>query len=80
MKPIRPSALDAKNLVIGPLADNDFVKSQRWATLFYEEPNKKLLLQTPHFLAETYGNPRAGPYFLDAMSRAFFQASFFATK
>ena len=53
MKPIRPSALDAKNLVIGPLADNDFVKSQRWATLFYEEPNKKLLLQTPHFLAET---------------------------
>ena len=76
MKPIRPSALDAKNLVIGPLADNDFVKSQRWATLFYEEPNKKLLLQTPHFLAETYGIPRAGPYFQDAKSRAFFKLPF----
>ena len=76
MKPIRPSALDAKNLVIGPLADNDFVKSQRWATLFYEEPNKKLLLQTPHFLAETYGIPRAGPYFPDAKSRAFFKLPF----
>jgi len=76
MKPIRPSALDAKNLAIGPLADNDFVKSQRWATLFYEEPNKKLLLQTPHFLAETYGIPRAGPYFPDAKSRAFFKLPF----
>ena len=76
MKPIRPSALDAKNLVIGPLADNDFVKSQRWATLFYEEPNKKLLLQTPHFLAETYGIPRADPYLPDAKSRAFFKLPF----
>ena len=31
-----------------------------------EEQNKKLLLQTPHFLAGTYGIPRAVAYFPDA--------------
>ena len=43
MKPIRPSAIDAKNLVIGPLADNDFVKSQRWATLFTRSRTRSFL-------------------------------------
>ena len=68
--------VDGNLFQVGRLEDSSTVSSQRFAWINYETNKRKLHIQTPAFFTETYGIPRAGPYYLTDKSRAFFKLPF----
>lgn len=73
---IKGNALEVENINFGKLEDNPRIPSQRIAYISYKNDNKKLMIQTPEFICETYGIPREGPYYQTDKSRAFFKLPF----
>ena len=70
------SNIDVNLLQVGRLEDSSSVSSQRVARVNYETSNKKLHIQTPAFITETYGIPREGPYYQNDKQRAFYKLPF----
>ena len=68
---IKAEQVNVNQISFGALEDSTYVKSQKQA--FISHKNQKLLVQTPYFLTETYGIPRAGEYYQTLKSRAFFK-------
>jgi len=68
---IRAEQVNVQQISFGVLEDSSYVKSQKQACINHK--NQKLLIQTPYFLTETYGVPRAGEYYQTLKSRAFFK-------
>ena len=68
---IKAEQVNVNQISFGALEDSSYVKSQKQA--FINHKNQKLLSQTPYFLTETYGVPRAGEYYQTLKSRAFFK-------
>jgi len=68
---IKAEQVNVNQISFGALEDSSYVKSQKQA--FINHKNQKLLIQTPYFLTETYGVPRAGEYYQTLKSRAFFK-------
>ena len=68
---VRAEQVNVQHISFGQLEDSSYVKSQKQA--FINHKNQKLLTQTPYFLTETYGVPRAGDYYQTLKSRAFFK-------
>jgi hypothetical protein len=73
---IKASNIDVNLLQVGRLEDSSSVSSQRVAWVNYETSNKKLHIQTPAFITETYGIPREGPYYQNDKQRAFYKLPF----
>ena len=61
---------------IGRLEDRSTVRSQKIAWINYETNKKKLHIQTPVFVTETYGIPREGTYYQTDKLRAFYKLAF----
>ena len=61
---------------IGRLEDSSTVSSQKIAWINYETKKRKLHIQTPVFVTETYGIPREGTYYQTDKSRAFYKLAF----
>ena len=68
---VKAEQVNVQHISFGQLEDSTYVKSQKQA--FINHRNQKLLIQTPYFLTETYGVPRAGEYYQTLKSRAFFK-------
>ena len=68
---VKAEQVNVQHISFGQLEDSTYVKSQKQA--FISHKNQKLLVQTPYFLTETYGIPRAGEYYQTLKSRAFFK-------
>ena len=68
---VKAEQVNVNQISFGALEDSSYVKSQKQA--FINHKNQKLLIQTPYFLTETYGVPRAGEYYQTLKSRAFFK-------
>ena len=68
---VKAEQVSVNQISFGALEDSSYVKSQKQA--FINHKNQKLLIQTPYFLTETYGVPRAGEYYQTLKSRAFFK-------
>ncbi len=68
----KANEVDVNLFQVGRLEDSSTVSSQKIAWINYETSKKKLHIQTPAFFTETYGIPRAGPYYPTDKSRAFF--------
>ena len=68
--------IDLTLFQIGRLEDSSTVSSQKIAWINYETSKKKLHIQTPVFVTETYGIPREGTYYQTDKSRAFFKLPF----
>ena len=68
---IKAEQVNVNQISFGALEDSTYVKSQKQA--FINHKNQKLLIQTPYFLTETYGVPRAGEYYQTLKSSAFFK-------
>lgn len=73
---IKASIIDVNLLQLGRLEDSSTVSSQRVAWINYETSNRKLHIQTPTFITETYGIPREGPYYQNDKQRAFYKLPF----
>ena len=74
MTTIKPDQVKISQIAFGALQDSTYVKSQKHA--FITHNNQKLCIQTPYFLTETYGAPRAGEYYQTLKSRAFYKMPF----
>ena len=74
MSTIKPEQVKISQIAFGALQDSTYVKSQKHA--FITHNNQKLCIQTPYFLTETYGVPRAGEYYQTLKSRAFYKMPF----
>jgi len=74
MTTIKPEQVKISQIAFGALQDSTYVKSQKHA--FITHNNQKLCIQTPYFLTETYGAPRAGEYYQTLKSRAFYKMPF----
>jgi len=72
----KASNVDATLFRVGPLQDSPTVSSQKIAFINYGDDSSKLHIQTPTFLTETYGIPRAGPYYQTNRQRAFYKLPF----
>jgi hypothetical protein len=72
----KANEVDVNLFQVGRLEDSSTVSSQKIAWINYETSKKKLHIQTPAFFTETYGIPRAGPYYPTDKSRAFFKLPF----
>jgi hypothetical protein len=72
----KANEVDVNLFQVGRLEDSSTVSSQKIAWINYETSKRKLHLQTPAFFTETYGIPRAGPYYPTDKSRAFFKLPF----
>jgi hypothetical protein len=72
----KANEVDVNLFQVGRLEDSSTVSSQKIAWINYETNKRKLHIQTPAFFTETYGIPRAGPYYLTDRSRAFFKLPF----
>ena len=68
--------IDVKLFQIGHMEDSTTVSSQKIAWINYETKKKKLHIQTPVFVTETYGIPREGTYYQTDKSRAFYKLAF----
>mgnify|MGYP007032615030 CR=1 FL=1 len=68
--------IDLTLFQIGRLEDSSTVSSQKIAWINYETNKKKLHIQTPVFVTETYGIPREGTYYQTDKSRAFYKLAF----
>ena len=68
--------VDISLLQVGRLEDSGTVSSQKIAWINYETNKRKLHIQTPVFVTETYGIPRQGQYYQTDKSRAFFKLPF----
>ena len=64
--------VDVSLFQVGRLEDSSTVSSQKIAWINYDTNKRKLHIQTPVFVTETYGIPRHGPYYQTDKSRAFF--------
>ena len=67
----RTEQFNVKQISFTALEDSSYVKSQKQAYISHR--NQKLLLQTPYFLTEAFGVPRAGEYYNTLKSRAFYK-------
>jgi len=72
----KPADVDISLFQVGRLEDSGTVSSQKIAWINYETNKRKLHIQTPVFVTETYGIPRQGPYYQTDKSRAFFKLPF----
>ena len=68
--------VDVSLFQVGRLEDSSTVSSQKIAWINYDTNKRKLHIQTPVFVTETYGIPRQGPYYQTDRSRAFFKLPF----
>ena len=68
--------VDVNLFQVGRLEDSGTVSSQKIAWINYDTNKMKLHIQTPVFVAETYGIPRQGQYYQTDKSRAFFKLPF----
>ena len=68
---VKAEQVNVQHISFGQLEDSPYVKSQKQA--FINHKNQKLLIQTPYFLTETYGAPRAGEYYQTLKSQALFK-------
>ena len=68
--------VDVSLFQVGRLEDSSTVSSQKIAWINYDTNKRKLHIQTPVFVTETYGIPRQGPYYQTDKSRAFFKLPF----
>ena len=68
--------VDVSLFQVGRLEDSSTVSSQKIAWINYDTNQRKLHVQTPVFVTETYGIPRQGPYYQTDRSRAFFKLPF----
>jgi hypothetical protein len=68
--------IDVSLFQVGRLEDSSTVSSQKIAWINYETNKRKLHIQTPVFVTETYGIPRQGPYYQTDRSRSFFKLPF----
>ena len=65
--------VDVSLFQVGRLEDSSTVSSQKIAWINYDTNKRKLHIQTPVFVTETYGIPRLGTYYQTDKSRAFFK-------
>ena len=65
--------LNIDDIAVGPLQDSSFIPSQRIAWISSNTANSRLLIQSPEFIAETYGIPREGPFYTTDKPRAFYK-------
>ena len=72
----RAADIDLTLFQIGRLEDSSTVSSQNIAWINYETNKRKLHIQTPVFVTETYGIPREGTYYQTDKSRALYKLSF----
>ena len=72
----KASSVDVTLFRVGPVQDSPTVSSQKIAFINYGDESSKLHIQTPTFLTETYGIPRAGPYYQTDRQRAFYKLPF----
>ena len=63
--------IDLTLFQIGRLEDSSTVSSQKIAWINYETNKRKLHIQTPVSVTETYGIPREGTYYQTDKSGAF---------
>ena len=69
----KPADVDISLFQVGRLEDSSTVSSQKIAWINYDTNKRKLHIQTPAFVTETYGIPRLGTYYQTDRSRAFFK-------
>ena len=72
----KASNTDVNLFQVGCLEDSSSVSSQRVAWINYATDSSKLNIQTPTFLTEIYGIPRAGPCYQNDKQRAFYKLPF----
>lgn len=72
----KPADVDVSLFQVGRLEDSSTVSSQKIAWINYDTNKRKLHIQTPVFVTETYGIPRQGQYYQTDKSRAFFKLPF----
>ena len=58
----KPADVDISLFQVGRLEDSSSVSSQKIAWINYDANKRKLHIQTPVFVTETYGIPRQGQY------------------
>ena len=72
----KPADVDVSLFQVGRLEDSSTVSSQKIAWINYDANKRKLHIQTPVFVTETYGIPRQGQYYQTDKSRAFVKLPF----
>ena len=72
--PVKINSVDVSKIAVGKVEDNMYIKSQKQALLSYD--SDQLVVQTPHFLVESYGIPQQSSFYATSKSRSFFKMPF----